>query len=310
MKGIMMKFNDFKCFIYVCVVLFSSSSFAQQLAIPSYFYPDSANCEDRSTCYWKQLDERAGAVGIVIINPNSGVGSSLDSNYLEQTKTSQEKGIKVLGYVYTQYTNRDINVIKNEIDKYFQWYSVDGIFLDEGSNTCNDIDFYSELNEYIKAKSSNNGSTVILNPGTKTEECYLSVADILLTFEGSYEKYKNNWLPLTWESDFPENRFWHLVYNTNKPEMLNTLALSKQRNVEYIYVTDDILDNPWDTIPNNSYWDAELGALGFEPECIKPEPIVYKNGILYIPEVDAGALGKYKNVEVSIERVYKAEKID
>ena len=292
-----------KFFISIFFTLISFSCFAQQLAIPSYFDPDLPNCEGNNTCYWKQLDESSKAVGIAIINPNSGVGLSIDNSYLEQTKASQGKGIKVLGYVDSDYTNRNINDVKSEIDKYFQWYGVNGIFIDQGSNTCNKIDYYRELSNYIRANTSSNGTTIILNPGTKTEECYLDVADILLTFELNYDQYKNSWSPLTWEKKFPANRFWHLIYNTNKTEMLDTLALSKQRNVEYIYVTDDILDNPWDTLPNSAYWNAELGAIGFEPT-------IYTNGILYIPEVDAGALGKYKNVEVSIEHVYNAEKIE
>jgi len=88
-----------KCFISVFFTFFSFSCFAQQLVIPSYFYPDLPNCGANNTCYWQQLNESSQAVGIALINPDNGVGFNIDSNFLEQTKASQGKGIKVLGYV-------------------------------------------------------------------------------------------------------------------------------------------------------------------------------------------------------------------
>ena len=43
----------------------------------------------------------------------------------------------MLGYVHTQYGVRDINLVKEEIRKYAEWYGVDGIFLDEvGAFVC------------------------------------------------------------------------------------------------------------------------------------------------------------------------------
>ena len=35
---------------------------------------------------------------------------------------------------------------------------------------------------------------------------------------------------------------------------------SKSLNAGYIYVTGDVLPNPWDTLPLDSYWTNEIAA--------------------------------------------------
>jgi hypothetical protein len=48
--------------------------------------------------------------------------------------------------------------------------------------------------------------------------------------------------------------------------MARVVELSKQRNAGYVYVTDDRLsadgrEHPWDTIPPDEYWQAELSVV-------------------------------------------------
>src|SRR5437763_1718557 len=81
----------------------------QQIAIPSYFYPGSL---------WTQLEQAAPTVGLTIINPLNGSVSPYDShkggfdqNYLNQVKSTQAKGITVLGYVWTDGGNRSLDTI-------------------------------------------------------------------------------------------------------------------------------------------------------------------------------------------------------
>lgn len=110
----------------------------QRLAIPSYFYP----CTGPSGCYWNQLNNGAPTVGLAIINPDSGPGTSQDQNYVNQTLRTQAKGIIVLGYVYTSYGNRPAEEVKSDVDLYYTWYRVNGIFFDEASTDCNVQGYY------------------------------------------------------------------------------------------------------------------------------------------------------------------------
>lgn len=226
----------------------SSTSLLQKVAVPSYFYPGES--------YWTQLENGVPTVGLAIINPKDGVGSQKDPNYVTQTNSTKAKGITVLGYVYTKYGARTLPTIKAEIDKYYQWYGVDGIFLDEVYYTdCNKVSYYQELYNYVKAKGGK--AKVVINPGINFPECMLATSDIAINFEDTYSKYLT-WKPNGWESAYPASRFWHLVIATAQAQMPNAIALSKQRNVGWIYVTPDVLDNPWDTLPLTSYWTDEL----------------------------------------------------
>lgn len=42
--------------------------------------------------------------------------------------------------------------------------------------------------------------------------------------------------------------------------MQQAMALSKVRRAGWVYVTPDDLPNPWDTLPSEAYWTAELDA--------------------------------------------------
>ncbi len=81
----------------------------------------------------------------------------------------------------------------------------------------------------------------------------------MLTFESPYDAYIGqspnpplNYRDLDWTPSDPK-KIWHLIYGATQEQMLNAMDLSKQRGAGYVYVTDDVLANPWDSIPNGFY---------------------------------------------------------
>ena len=233
----------------------SEQETGQKIAVPSYFYP----CTGTTNCYWDQLHQGVPTVGIAIINPSSGPGTSKSNAYTQQTNRTQNTGIITLGYVYTDYGNRSATQVKADIDKYYQWYKVDGIFFDEGySSNCSKTGYYLDLTKYVKSKGGKGVS--IVNFGTTTPECYINTTDILVTFESNYSSYIK-WKASGWENKYPASRFWHLVYNTPESSLANALSLSKNRNAGWLYITPDNLPNPWDTLPPANYWAAELNGV-------------------------------------------------
>ncbi|STX29116.1 Spherulation-specific family 4 [Legionella beliardensis] len=228
---------------------------SQKIAVPSYFYP----CTGSSNCYWDQLIKAAPTAGIALINPANGPGSSKSTAYAQQVTRSKNAGQAVLGYVYTSYAKRSLAAVKADIDKFYQWYAVDGIFFDEGfSSNCGQLSYYQNLNNYVKAKGGK-GITIV-NFGTGTPECYINSADILVTFESDYRAYVN-WRPVGWETKYPASRFWHLVYGTAQSSLSNAISLTKQRHAGWVYVTPDVLPNPWDTLPSAAYWTDEINRV-------------------------------------------------
>ena len=53
------------------------------------------------TTEWTQLHETGNKVGIVVISPNTGPGSSRDLLYLERVQRAQAAGQKIYGFIAT-----------------------------------------------------------------------------------------------------------------------------------------------------------------------------------------------------------------
>ncbi|GIJ48224.1 hypothetical protein Val02_51100 [Virgisporangium aliadipatigenens] len=245
----------------------------QQVAVPAYFYPggDTAGL-------WERFS--APGTGIVVANPFSGPGKTRDPAYAAAISAARANGVRVLGYVPTGYlgtTGRQTRLgettaaawsaqVQQDVETWYRLYGGDGlggVFFDEVQNVCGDRDAYAttyrELDRHTKAW--HRGAFTVINPGITTEECYADVGDVILTFEGTYESYVD-WQPPAWHRTLDPRRLWHLVHGTATEERLDeALRLSKRRNAGYVYVTPDVMANPWDTLPPPSYWDRELAGL-------------------------------------------------
>jgi hypothetical protein len=168
-------------------------------------------------------------------------------------------GTIVLGYVATTYTTKATADVQAEIDKFFNWYNVSGIFFDEASTACTAVPYYQQLTGYTKSKvpaGTTPAPTVVLNWGTDSAEaeCFLTAAsntpDIVVNFESSYASYLSWSGPAPWVANYPARRFWQLVYDVPPtPEAFyKALTLSKARRAGWVYVTDDSINpdgNPW-----------------------------------------------------------------
>ena len=238
----MKNFNLFlTCFVLLfCAVLSTAAQTTpcQSLAIPAYFYPGSL---------WTQATNAAPKVKLMVMNPASGSGTSSDPNYVTAVSQARAAGIKVVGYVYTHYGARPAAEVKQEITNYKTWYQVDGIFFDEAADddTPALLNYYQDLANFTRQTSN---QKVILNPGTFPAEAYLTIADIVLTFEGKYKTYAAA-QPPSWVAHYPPNRFWNIIYGANIGQTYRALDLAKQRNVGYVYITNDQFENPYDTLP-------------------------------------------------------------
>jgi len=222
---------------------------AQRIAVPSYFYPGPL---------WAELESGAPTAGLAIINPNSGPGPTTDPNYAAQVTHTRAAGMTVIAYVYTSYAARSAPAVEADIDAYYTQYpDLDGIFIDEVGSDCGLAPYYAGLDAYVKAKGG--AGVTVLNPGNPVPECYATAGDILLTFEGSYAAYLGFALA-GWESGYPDAKFWHLVYAASAAQMPSAISLSRSRHAGWVYVTDDVLANPWDTLP--PYWSAEVAEVG------------------------------------------------
>lgn len=227
----------------------------QRIAIPAYAYP----CHNTANCFWDQLDASAPTVNFVVMDPASGPGVSKDANYVSQLQRTHAAGIRIIGYVNTAGGKRALSLVKADVLKYYQWYNVDGIFFDLASTSCTDKPYYQTLYNFVKARNATR-NLVVLNPGWNTPECYVSVSNVIINFEGYYSTYVN-WKPSGWEAKYPASHFWQIVHTTSINKLQDAITRSKVRHAGWVYVTNDVMPNPYDVFPGKTYWTNELNYV-------------------------------------------------
>ncbi len=233
-----------------------------KILLPLYSYP---NWYDRDKYLWKQVVAAAKKVTIVaIINPNNGPDSTPpNTDYQQGIKDLNRAGIKMVGYVPSNYANRDLQAVKADVDLYVKYFQVDGIFVDEMSSDREKADYYQQLYRYIKAKSPQ--YLTIVNPGTVIDEAWIDrpVADLTVLLENNLQAWEN-YRPPAYVKKYSPQHFAALIHTTpNRKSMKNILDRSRKDRFGYIYITNDSTNstnqNPWDTLPE--YWQAQVNYI-------------------------------------------------
>lgn len=215
------------------------------VGLPAYFSPGEA---------WSVAVAGQPTVRHLIANPSSGPGVTADPAYVRVVAASRQAGVEVLGYVSTRWGRRPLDDVHREIAAYRQWYGITSIFFDEASSSGHELPYYRTLATSVRTSAGR----VALNPGTVPDERYAALADLLVVFEGPYSAYRG-WSPPVWQERYPRQRFWHLVYDTPRGMLPAALRAAERRSAGVVYVTDDVMDNPWDRLP--SYWPQALDAV-------------------------------------------------
>ena len=233
----------------------------QSVAVPSYFYPTWYNASDGNKA-WERMQAAAPYCSIAIINPSSGAGAAINSDYAEQTLRARAAGLHIYGYISTNYAAISTAIIQEQIDNYFTWYHVDGIFFDEASSNTEDVAYYKSLYQYVKAKQSN--AIVVLNHGQPSfDESYMQACDITLNFENTTSTYMSATFP-NWTIHYPSHRFWHVCYGLTSPsEIPDLISKTKENRAGNIYFTNDTMadSNPYDALPDDTYWQPLITAV-------------------------------------------------
>jgi len=189
---------------------------------------------------------------IAIANVNDGPGTSVDSEFTNGIRSLTTAGIVVIGYVYTSYGAREAATVKADIDAWHKFYpEVTGIFFDEESNADNGDAYYRNLAAYAKSAGM---TLTVANPGTDTSLAYINAVDVTFIYESA--GLPSSQLLATWRSSYARSKVGVIPYAAGFELAWVQLARS---SVGYIYVTNDDLPNPWDTLP--SYFPSLLAAL-------------------------------------------------
>lgn len=117
--------------ILVLPVFASRAHATFEIMVPAYFYPAPGT---QGATDWATMASAASAGYQItaILNPEAGPGAAQDGLYLNAAY-GVRCGVcsQVLGFTYTRYGERPIEQVMADIDKYYRFYPVSGIFLDE-----------------------------------------------------------------------------------------------------------------------------------------------------------------------------------
>ncbi|MBC8132507.1 MAG: spherulation-specific family 4 protein [Deltaproteobacteria bacterium] len=214
--------------------------------VPLYTYPTDAS--------WSAIAsakrERPSVAVMAIVNPASGPGTTVDSNYTIGINNLRAAGIKVLGYVATGYAARSEATVQMEMDRWRSFYpGVEGVFFDEMSNVAGQENYYRRQDTYARSKGFN---FTVGNPGTDTRASYVGVVNTIIVYESA------GTAPLpTWYTGHARENFAVIPYRV--PSLNAAYVATARQSVGFIYMTNDDLPNPWDSLP--SYFPALLTEL-------------------------------------------------
>lgn len=225
---------------------------ATELVVPAYYDPTAKNG------LWSDLASTASSVATtVIMNPNSGPGTAQNANYVLAIAKVRLAGGKVIGYVSTRASKRALSDVIKDINLYFNFYKIDGIFIDEmtSDKVTSHIQYYQSIYNYVKGLSS--AYTVMGNPGTSTQELYVSLptADKFVVFEDSAKQYKS-YKQSTWQANYAKSRFINMVYANSADQLSTVMTYANTHGAGGVFVTSGTLPNPYKALP--SYWSQEI----------------------------------------------------
>jgi hypothetical protein len=226
--------------------------------VPLYLYPQmwiSGNA-------WEQLANivkgHPYSKIVAIINPNSGPGTSRNTDYAAGIKMLKDAGITVVGYTYTEYGQRPTSEIQADIGRYQSFYSaedgVTGILFDEMSTHPGKESYYKSLSNYAKSKGA---TFTIGNPGTSTSESYIGTVDTITIYEGQDLPSTGLLNDRTFAGKYDKRNFNYVAYGVPSLDIAATKSTASY--VGWRYVTNDNLPNPWDTLP--SYLEQLISTL-------------------------------------------------
>lgn len=219
------------------------------ILIPLYTYPTSTTWSEVVTAKMNY----PAVPFVAVINPNSGPGTTFDANYLTGIQKLQGAGIRVLGYVYTNYGRTPLTKVEAQVKTYWNWYHVDGIMFDGMANVKGKQSYYSALNSYVKSLGM---TYTVGNPGTTTLASYVGTLDAMNIYENSVLPATTSIQAATFNGAYSNSNFGMIVYGVTLPTQTYISAISTY--VSWVYFTD-ATGNPYGTLP--TYFANEVYVL-------------------------------------------------
>ncbi|KOS47480.1 hypothetical protein ACN38_g1607 [Penicillium nordicum] len=192
----------------------------------------------------------------VVINPGNGPGpdSLPDGNYTREIpKLTAYANVRLLGYVYTSYGNRNVSAVRKDIQTYADWpanssdpnLAVRGIFFDETPQQYEPqtLTYLQGLTDFVKDLDDlGPDQFVVHNPGAVPDSRYLATADSTVVFEAAYTTFQERQGARMFTNIADSNRtqlcaIVHSVPDAVEGKALRSLVKQVRQVADEVYIT-------------------------------------------------------------------------
>ena len=206
-----------------------------RMAVPAYFDPPSAE--------WQRLIAGAPAIGMIVFNPESGPGAAADPAYTQVIAQAQAAGIVMVGYVATSYGARPEADVIADINRYYDFYSLSGIYFAEGpmENDCTAMEaMYHRMSDAVRARDSR----AYLAVGTRFCPTYITFFDMMVQFARNWNEYQTDYAPPSWMPANSPQRFVHFVHSVPPGDASAALSRAVANGAGWVFITDQSRAEP------------------------------------------------------------------
>jgi len=221
-----------------------------KMAVPAYFDPPSPE--------WQRLIAGAPAVGMIVFNPESGPGTAADPAYTKVIADAQAAGIVMVGYVATSYGARPEADVIADINRYYDFYTLSGIYFAEGpmDSDCTAMEpMYHRMSDAVRARDAQ----AYLAVGTRFCPTYITFFDMMVQFARDWNEYQTDYAPPSWMPANSPQRFVHFVHSVPPSDASAALSRAVANGAGWVFITDQGAPNPWAVLP--SYFNEELATM-------------------------------------------------
>jgi len=211
---------------------------------------------------------------IAVMNPSGGPGISNNPNLLAEVKNMQMANVTVLGYVPTIWGTRNIASVETDIQSYYEWYQVNGIYLDQMPNWEYDGPqgqwyypgpdgtyipaYFSTLTDYAKSL----GMTFVFgNSGADVPQNFIGTVTTIGIFENAFAPSFFGDPSLTgiggWHLNQNKSNFAFFSYDLSSLNPYYVLAASNY--VSYMFLTNGTFGDSYVVLP--PYFNQMVATL-------------------------------------------------
>ncbi|MFN8077618.1 MAG: spherulation-specific family 4 protein [Kineosporiaceae bacterium] len=211
-----------------------------RLAVPAFVSP----AED--PWFWQRLAGAADLAHFVVVDPGHGQGDPADRGYEEVMALLRTAGMPMVGYIDTAYGLTSAREVAARTRDWVGRHGVHAVYLDRFGSAPEDFDDFASV---VLAARCAGAQAVVINPGRTPAPAYLSLAEVTVTFQGSWQDYVA-YRPDASLVAWPASRLCHLVHGV-PPEYLGAAPeMAAARHAETVFFSDESGHRPWRRLPD------------------------------------------------------------